>query len=89
MLAGSQIVTATQLLIQPTGALLPLTDNPAPFGTKNPDTATAEVTALYQIILGRPPTPRAWPGGSARSGRGCPMHRSCPTSSTRRRTKTA
>jgi hypothetical protein len=39
----------------PITSFLPMTSNPAPFGTSNPDLATAEVKGLYSTILGRTP----------------------------------
>jgi hypothetical protein len=38
-----------------TGPVLPLVVNGAPFGVHNPDVQTAEVTGLYNTILGRAP----------------------------------
>jgi streptogramin lyase len=38
-----------------TSSAMPLTFNSTRFGTNNPDVQTAEVTGLYQIILGRAP----------------------------------
>ena len=43
--------------VLPTSPLLPLTIGPAPFGSHNPDLATAEVNGLYNILLGRAPDP--------------------------------
>jgi hypothetical protein len=37
------------------GAILPLTSQPAPFGSHNPNLATAEVIGLYSTVLGRTP----------------------------------
>ena len=47
--------TADFIFIQPTSPILPLSLLAAPFGASNPDDATAEVTGLYNIILGRAP----------------------------------
>lgn len=52
---GGQLIQNQNLLIQPTSALLPLSIAAAPFGASNPDVTTAEVTALYNIVLGRAP----------------------------------
>lgn len=41
--------------ILPPGPILPLAPNPSPFGSHNPDIQTAEVTGLYNLILGRAP----------------------------------
>ena len=54
-LTGGQLVQNQQLVLQPTSAILPLTYLLAPFGPSNPDVTTAEVTALYTIVLGRAP----------------------------------
>ncbi len=54
-LSGGQILQSETLFLQPTTAILPLTYSLAPFGTTNPDVTTAEVTGLYNIVLGRAP----------------------------------
>ena len=54
-LTGGQLVQNQVLLLQPTAAILPLTLLANPFGPTNPDVTTAEVTALYNIVLGRAP----------------------------------
>ena len=41
--------------VLPPGPILPLAPNPTPFGAHNPDIQTAEVTGLYNLILGRAP----------------------------------
>jgi streptogramin lyase len=46
---------ADNIFIQATSSILPLTHLANPFGTGNPDVSTAEVTGLYNIILGRAP----------------------------------
>ena len=53
--SGGQAVSLGPLGILPTTSLLPLAFNPSPFGTKNPDVQTADVTGLYNLILGRSP----------------------------------
>jgi streptogramin lyase len=60
---GGQLGSPAQLGLLPTTSLQPLSYNPAPFGTHNPDVQTAEVNGLYKLILGR--TPDATGGASA------------------------
>jgi streptogramin lyase len=60
---GGQLGSPAQLGLLPTTSLQPLSYNPAPFGTHNPDVQTAEVNGLYKLILGR--TPDAMGGASA------------------------
>ncbi len=43
--------------IQPTSLLAPFSPNAAPFGAHNPDVETAEVKAVYQLVLGRATDP--------------------------------
>jgi hypothetical protein len=50
-----QVVSVGALGMLPTSSLLPLTYAPSPFGTHNPDIQTAEVNALYKLILNRAP----------------------------------
>ena len=51
-----QVVAAAPIYVQPTSLILPLSYFLAsPFGTSNPDVSTAEVTGLYNIVLGRAP----------------------------------
>jgi streptogramin lyase len=57
IVAGGQLGSPSQLGLLPTSSLIPLTFNPSPFGSKNPDVQTAEVIALYHLILGRAPDP--------------------------------
>jgi streptogramin lyase len=52
---GGQLIQAPDVTIVTTSPVLPLTFNPTPFGTHNPDVQTAEVTGLYNLILGRAP----------------------------------
>jgi hypothetical protein len=53
--AGGQVGAPQQFGIVPTSAVLPLSANPNPFGTHNPDVQTAEVNGLYNLILSRVP----------------------------------
>jgi len=53
--SGGQLGTAGPLGFLPSSTLLPVTFNPTPFGTHNPDVQTADVNGLYQLILGRAP----------------------------------
>ncbi len=55
--AGGGISAEIDPTVQPSTAVLPLALPSDPFGASNPDLATAEVTGLYQIILGRAPDP--------------------------------
>jgi streptogramin lyase len=55
--AGGQLGSPSQLGLLPTTSLLPLTYDPSPFGTHNPDVQTAEVNGLYNLILHRAPDP--------------------------------
>jgi streptogramin lyase len=56
-LTGGQLTMATTIDVIPASSVLPLTYNPSPFGTSQPDVSTAEVTGLYATILGRAPDP--------------------------------
>ena len=52
-----QVATAAPIGIARTGVTLPLAYLADPFGAGQPDVTTAEVVALYRIILGRDPEP--------------------------------
>ena len=60
---GSRTVTvsagqrgmADDLGMIPGSSLFPLPYNPSPFGTHSPDVETAEVTAVYNLVLGHAP----------------------------------
>jgi Domain of unknown function (DUF4214) len=54
--AASAAITITPGTLS-TPSFLPLTSSSAPFGTGNPNLATAEVKGLYSTILGRSPDP--------------------------------
>jgi virginiamycin B lyase len=54
---GGSLGSPSQLGLLPTTSLLPLTYDPTPFGTHNPDVQTAEVNGLYNLILHRAPDP--------------------------------
>jgi hypothetical protein len=54
--AASAAITITPGTLS-TPSFLPLASSSAPFGTGNPDLATAEVKGLYSTILGRSPDP--------------------------------
>jgi hypothetical protein len=53
--------------------LLPLTANTNPFGTKNPDVATAEVRGMYRLILDRNPDPVGLAAGVSAFKSGTPL----------------
>jgi streptogramin lyase len=52
---GGQLAQGQNFTILSASSVLPLTFNAAPFGSNNPDVSTAEVTGLYNTILGRAP----------------------------------
>lgn len=54
---GGQLGTPGPLGMIPSSSLSPLSYNPMPFGAHNPDVQTAEVTGLYNLVLGRGPDP--------------------------------
>lgn len=56
-ISDGTLTTAPGFTVVQTSVVLPLTYNPSPFGTNNPDLATAEVTGLYNLILGHAPDP--------------------------------
>ena len=55
--AAGQLGAAPGIQIVPNSTILPFTYSFNPFGTGNPDLATAEVNGLYRIFLGRAPDP--------------------------------
>jgi streptogramin lyase len=54
-LTGGNVASPATFGLFSPSPILPLAQNPAPFGTHNPDVSTAEVNGLYHIILGRAP----------------------------------
>jgi streptogramin lyase len=61
-LTGGEVATGQSFTIFSASSVLPLTLNGVPFGTHNPDISTAEVTGLYNMILGRAPDPAGLAG---------------------------
>jgi virginiamycin B lyase len=55
--AAGQLGSPSQLGLLASSSVQPLAYDPTPFGTDNPDLQTAEVTGLYNLILGRAPDP--------------------------------
>ncbi len=52
--AGTPTVwTGLNLGLQPASIITPIQTSPAPFGSSNPNVATAEIIGLYTLILGR------------------------------------
>jgi streptogramin lyase len=67
---GGQLTTGVSLTVRQTSSILPLSSSVTPYGVKTPDVATAEVNALYNLILGRSPDAAGLSGWSSvlRSG---------------------
>jgi streptogramin lyase len=57
-----EIISNISVGLQPGYSQLPLTVSTHPFGSNNPDLATAEVVGLYRTILGRAPDPAGLAG---------------------------
>lgn len=55
--SGGQLGSPGSLGMIPSISYFPLPYNPSPFGVHNPDVQTAEVTGLYNLVLGHAPDP--------------------------------